>query len=114
VYNMGGEEKGDVGGKKGYIYLSSGDFLVQGLTWEFRWLRNTKGHSLHLAAPPGTSRKASFETRFSTGGEDILPRRALLWHVISLYLLRPCVSLSNLSSSQVVPTVLPSNTATNA
>jgi len=29
VYNMGGKEKGGVGGKKGYIYSSSGDFLVQ-------------------------------------------------------------------------------------
>jgi len=29
VYNTGGKENGGVGGKKGYIYLSSGDFLVQ-------------------------------------------------------------------------------------
>jgi len=29
VFNMGGKEKGGVGGKKGYIYLSSSDFLVQ-------------------------------------------------------------------------------------
>jgi len=29
VYNAGGKKKGGVGGKKGYIYLSSGDFLVQ-------------------------------------------------------------------------------------
>jgi hypothetical protein len=29
VYHTGGTENGGVGGKKGYIYLSSGDFLVQ-------------------------------------------------------------------------------------
>jgi hypothetical protein len=29
VYNTGGKDKGTVGGKKGYIYSSSGDFLVQ-------------------------------------------------------------------------------------
>jgi len=29
VYNVGGKEKGRVGGKKGYIYSSSGNFLVQ-------------------------------------------------------------------------------------
>jgi hypothetical protein len=29
VYNTGGEEKGGVGRKKRYIYSSSGDFLVQ-------------------------------------------------------------------------------------
>jgi len=29
VYNAGGKEKGGVGGKTGYIYSSSGDFLVQ-------------------------------------------------------------------------------------
>jgi len=29
VYNMGGQENGGVGGKKGYIYSSSGNFLVQ-------------------------------------------------------------------------------------
>jgi len=55
VYNTGGKEKGDVGGKKGYIYSCSGDFMFQGSTCEFRWLRNTKRWSLHLAAPPGTS-----------------------------------------------------------
>jgi len=55
VYNTGGNENGGVGGKKGYIYLSSGDFLVHGSTCEFCWLRNTKRRSLHPAAPPGTS-----------------------------------------------------------
>jgi hypothetical protein len=29
VYNTGGQENGSVCGKKGYIYSSSGDFLVQ-------------------------------------------------------------------------------------
>jgi hypothetical protein len=29
VYNTRGKENGGVGGKKGYIYLSSGDYLVQ-------------------------------------------------------------------------------------
>ena len=29
VYNMGGKEIEGVGGMKGYIYSSSGDFLVQ-------------------------------------------------------------------------------------
>jgi hypothetical protein len=29
VYNTRGKETGGVGGKKGYIYWSSGDFLVQ-------------------------------------------------------------------------------------
>ena len=29
MYNTEGKEKGGLGGKKGYIYLSSGDFFVQ-------------------------------------------------------------------------------------
>jgi len=29
VYNTGGKEKGGVGRKKGYIYSSPGNFLVQ-------------------------------------------------------------------------------------
>jgi hypothetical protein len=29
VDNMGGQENGGVGGKKGYIYSSSGNFLAQ-------------------------------------------------------------------------------------
>jgi len=29
VYNMGGKEKEGVGGKQGYIYSSSSNFLVQ-------------------------------------------------------------------------------------
>jgi hypothetical protein len=29
MFNTGGKEKGGVGGKKGYLYSNSGDFLVQ-------------------------------------------------------------------------------------
>jgi len=47
--------KGGVGGNKGYIYSSSGDFLVQCSTCEFCCLKNTKRPSLHLAELPGTS-----------------------------------------------------------
>jgi len=35
VYNTGGKEKEGVGREKGYIYSSSGYFLVQGSTCEF-------------------------------------------------------------------------------
>jgi len=55
VYNTGGKEKAGVGGKQGYIYSSSGDFLVQGSTFELYWLTNTKRPSPHLAELPGTS-----------------------------------------------------------
>ena len=37
MYNTGGKENGVVGGKKGYINSSSGDFLVQGSTVELCW-----------------------------------------------------------------------------
>jgi len=114
VYNTGGKEKGGGGGKKGYIYSSSGDFLVQGSTCQFCWLTNTKRPSLHLAELPGTSWTTSLEMRFSSPGEDSLPRWALVLHYPSVLPLRPCPSWSKLSSSQVVPTVQPSNTATNA
>jgi hypothetical protein len=49
VYDTGGKETAGVGGKKGYIYSSSGDFLVPGSNCEFCWLMNTKLPSLHLA-----------------------------------------------------------------
>jgi hypothetical protein len=52
--NTGGKDNGGAGGKKEYIYSSSGNFLVQGSTGEFCWLTNTKRHSLYLTAPPGT------------------------------------------------------------
>jgi hypothetical protein len=55
VYNTGGKEKGGVGGKKGYIYSSSSDFLVQASTCEFCWLTNTKQPRLDFAEIPGTS-----------------------------------------------------------
>jgi hypothetical protein len=55
VFNMGGKDNGGVARKKGYIYSSSGDFLVQGSTREICWLTNTERCSHHLAAPPGTS-----------------------------------------------------------
>ena len=35
MYNTGGKVNRDVGGHKGYIYSSSGDFLVQCSTCEF-------------------------------------------------------------------------------
>jgi hypothetical protein len=114
VFNRGRKDNGGVGGRKGYIYMSSGDFLVQGSTCEFCSLTNTKRRSLHPATPPGTSGTTSLETRFSTRREDNFQCRALLWHLIPLLPLRPHPSRSKLSSSQVVPTVQPSNMATNA
>jgi hypothetical protein len=101
VYNTGGEEKGDVAEKKGYIGLCCGEFLVQGSTCEFCWLRNKIRRSLHLAAPAGTSGTTSLETRFSTRREDSVQHWALLWHLISLLPLRPCASRSKLSSPQL-------------
>ena len=62
VFNTGGKENEGVGGKKGYIYSSSCDFLVQLVRYDnfdsypaFCWLTNTKRPSFHLAHPPGTS-----------------------------------------------------------
>jgi hypothetical protein len=55
VFNMGGINTGGVGWKMGYIYSSSGDFLVQGSTCDLCWSTNTKRRSLHLPVPPGTS-----------------------------------------------------------
>jgi hypothetical protein len=55
VLNTGGKDNGGEGGKKGYIYSSSSDFLVQGSTCEFCWLTNTKWRGLDLAVPPGIS-----------------------------------------------------------
>jgi len=56
----------------------------------------------------------SLKTRLRSHGEDNLRRRALLWHLIPVVPLRPHASRSKLSSSHVVPTVQPSNMATNA
>jgi hypothetical protein len=72
VYTMGGKEKGDVGGNKGYIYSSCCDFLVQGSTCEICWLSNIKWRSLQHAAPPGISGTMSLETRLGNRGEDSL------------------------------------------
>jgi len=90
------------------------EFLRVGSYPAFCWLMNTKRPILHLAQPPGTSWMRSLEMRFSTRGEDSLRRWALLWHHIPLLPLRPSASRSTLSSSEVVPCVQPSNTATNA
>jgi hypothetical protein len=110
----GGTDNGGLGGKPGYIYICSGDFLVQGSTCVFCWLTNTKLSRLRLAAPPGTSWTSSLETRFSTRGEDSLQQQVLLWDLIPRLPLRPSSSRSKLSSSQVAPTVQPSITTTNA
>jgi len=62
VYNTGVKENGGVGGKKGYIYSSAGDFLVQLVRYGnfdsypvFCWLTQTKRPSLHLAQQQRTS-----------------------------------------------------------
>jgi len=61
LFHTGGKENEDVGGKKGYIYPSSCDFLVQHVRYDnfdsypaFCWLTNTKQPSLHPAQAPGT------------------------------------------------------------
>jgi hypothetical protein len=61
VFNSKGKEQGGVGGKKRYIFLSSGDFIVQLVRDDnfdsypaFYELTKTKRPSLHLAQPPGT------------------------------------------------------------
>jgi hypothetical protein len=65
-------------GNMGYIYSSSGDFLVQGSTCEFYLLMNTNRRCLRVAAPPVTSWTISLETWFSNCGEDSLQHRVLL------------------------------------
>ena len=62
VYNTGGKEKGGVGGKQGYIYSTSGDFLVQLVRYDtfdsyplFCLLTNTKPLGLRPAQPPASS-----------------------------------------------------------
>jgi len=120
LFNTGGKENGSLGGKKGYIYVSSCYFPVQLVRYDnfdshpaFCWLMNTHRPSLLFAHPPGTSWMRSLKTSFSTRGEASLRCQALLLHNTRLLLLRSCASRSKLSSSQVVPTVQPSNTATN-
>jgi len=62
VFNTGGNENEGVGGKKGYIHLSSCNFLVQHVRYDnfasypaFCWLMNPKRPGLHLSQSPGTS-----------------------------------------------------------
>jgi hypothetical protein len=59
---MGGKENGGVGGKKGYTYSSSCDFMVHHVRYDhvgsypaFSWIMNTIQPSLQLAQLPGTS-----------------------------------------------------------
>jgi len=126
VQNAGGvfttwrNENGGVGGKKGCIYSSWCDFLVQLESYDnfdsylaFCWLTNTKHPSLYLAQPPGTLCMTSLKTRFSTRGEGCLWCQALLVHHTPLLPLRTHPSRSKLTSSQVLPNVQPSNTASN-
>ena len=119
-YNTGGREKGGVCGKKGSIYSSSSDFLVQLMRYAnfdsypvFCWLTNTKRPSLHLAQLPGTSWTTILKRRLSTCCKDTVQCRALLLHHTPLLPLRPCTSWSKPSSSPVVPTVQASNMSTN-
>jgi hypothetical protein len=55
VFNTGAQDNGGVGGMMGYIYSSSGDFLVQDSTCEFCWLMNTTrcNHPTQLQTPSG-------------------------------------------------------------
>jgi len=77
VFNAGGHENGGVGGKKGYIYSSSCNFLVQLVRYQyfdsypsFSWLTNTKRHSLGPAQPPSISWTRSLQATYSTCGEE--------------------------------------------
>jgi len=88
---------------------------VPAISWInlFCWVMNTKRPSVHLPQPLGTIWMRILEMRFSTCTEECLRRRALLLHHTPLLPLKPHASRSTLSSSQVVPTVQPLNTATN-
>jgi len=62
VSNMGGKKNGGVGVNKGYISLSSSDFLVQHVRYDtfhsypaFRWLTKTKRPCLLHAQPTGST-----------------------------------------------------------
>ena len=79
MFNMGGQEKEGVGGKKGCMYSSSCDFLVQLVRYDnfysypaFCWLTNTKWLSFRLAQPPGTSLMRSFKKKFGIHAEECL------------------------------------------
>jgi len=120
VFRTGGQQNGGVGGKQGFMYWSSCDFLIQlvrnasfGSCPVFCGLMNAKRPSLHHAQPPGTSWMRSLETRFSPCGEQCLRRQALLVPHRPPVQLWPRASRCKLSSSQVVPNAHPSNTPTN-
>jgi len=83
-WNTEGKGHGGVSGKTGYKYSSSGEFLVQGSTCNLCSLTNTTWHSFQRAAPPGTSRTTSLETKFSTQVVDSLECQVLLWYLIPL------------------------------
>jgi len=119
VLNSGGKGNEGVGRKKGYIYSSSCEYLVQLVRYDnfdsfpaFCWLTNTKRPSLNLAQPPGTPAMRILEKRFSPDGEDCFQCWALLSHLAPLSPLRARTSRSILRRSQVVLTVQPSNAAT--
>jgi len=112
VLNTEWKQNGAVGGKKGYIYLSFWEFLVQLVRYEnfgsypaLCWLMNTKWPSLHLAHPQGTSWIRNIEIRFGTPGEESFLCQALCLQCISCLVLRPHASWSKLSGSPVVPTM---------
>jgi len=109
VLHMGGKENRGKGGKKVYI------FSIRTISWInlFCWSTSTKWPNLLRAQPPGTTWLRSHETRCSTRGAESLPCQVLLLHCTPLLLLRPHAAPSKLSSSWVVPTVPPSNMATN-
>jgi len=120
LFNKGGNGKGGVGRKKAYMYSSFYNFLVQLVRYDnvdsypaFFWLTNTIRPSLHLAQPPGTWDMRIHKMRFSTHGENSLRLQALRLDDTQSVLHRPHTSPSKLSSSQVVPTVQPCNSATN-
>jgi len=76
-------------------------------------LTNMKRPSRHFAQLPRTALMISLQTRFISCGEESLWHWALLLPHKPLLQFRPCAFRSILSSFQVVPTVQPSNTATN-
>jgi len=98
--------------RKDGIYLPEFRRFVDS-TCEFCWLTNTHQPSVHLAEPHATPWMTTLKTRFCTHGENSLWSWALFLHRISFLPLRPHAFPSKLSSSQVVATVQPSNTATN-
>jgi len=120
VFNTGGRKNGGVGGKKGYIYVTSCDFTIKLVRYcnfdsytAFCCLMIMKQPSLHQAQPRGTLWMRNLETWFGTRSEESWRLEALHLHHIPLVLLRHRASQSKLSSAQVVTTVQPSKMATN-